>query len=76
MSDALIITALGKARDAQGKGEVSCHEDYRADQWPLRDPGRGPWPGPQVATGGVTVECEECGKRSTHTKLNLLSSVL
>jgi hypothetical protein len=26
--------------------------------------------------GGVTVECEECGKRSTHTKLNLLSSVL
>ena len=30
-SDALIITALGKARETQGKGEVSCHEDYRAD---------------------------------------------
>jgi hypothetical protein len=76
MSDALIISALGKAWETQGKGEVSCHEDYRADQWPLRDPGRGAWPGLQVATGGVTVECEECGKRSTHTKSAHIGSLI
>ena len=26
--------------------------------------------------GSVTVECEECGKRSTHTKSTLISSMI
>ena len=26
--------------------------------------------------GGVTVECEECGKRSTHTKSALIRSLI
>ena len=26
--------------------------------------------------GGVTVECEECGKRSTHTKSGLIRSLI